>query len=119
MTKVTVIGAGTWGMALALLLDKKGQQVTVWSALSEDRKALQETRLHKNLPGIIIPDSIEITGDLDCIRGAELVVLAVPSVYTRETARKMKPYVAENQIIVNVAKGIEESTLMTLSEQIE
>ena len=58
MTKVTVIGAGTWGMALALLLDKKGQQVTVWSALSEDRKAQQENRLQKKRPAIIIPDSI-------------------------------------------------------------
>ena len=81
---------------------------------------LREKREHKNLPGVPIPEDMEITGDLeDCVKSAELLVLSVPSVFTRQTARKMKPYVAEGQIIVNVAKGIEETTLMTLSEQIE
>ncbi len=119
MENITVIGAGTWGTALALLLDKKGHRVTLFSALPEDCEQLRRTHAHKNLPGITIPESIEITGDLSCVHGASLLVLAVPSVYTRETAKKMCPYVADGQIIVNVGKGIEETTLMTLSEQIE
>ena len=120
MANISIIGSGTWGMALSLLLYKKGQTVKVWSAIPEEVAMLREKREHKNLPGVPIPEDMEITGDLeDCVKSAELMVLSVPSVFTRQTARKMKPYVAEGQIIVNVAKGIEETTLMTLSEQIE
>lgn len=120
MANVSIIGSGTWGMALSLLLYKKGHTVKVWSAIQDEVDMLREKREHKNLPGIVIPSDMEITGDLEaCINGADLLVLSVPSVFTRQTARKMKPYVADGQIIVNVAKGIEEETLMTLSEQIE
>lgn len=120
MAKISVIGSGTWGMALSLLLNKNGQEVIVWSALPEEVKMLKEQRVHNNLPGVAIPEELEITGDLEyAVKSGELLVLSVPSVFTRQTARKMKDYVAENQIIVNVAKGIEETTLMTLSEQIE
>ena len=120
MANISIIGSGTWGMALSLLLYKKGQTVKVWSAIPEEVAMLREKREHKNLPGVPIPEDMEITGDLeDCVKSADLMVLSVPSVFTRQTARKMKPYVAEGQIIVNVAKGIEETTLMTLSEQIE
>ena len=120
MANISIIGSGTWGMALSLLLYKKGHTVKVWSAIPEEVAMLREKREHKNLPGVPIPEDMEITGDLeDCVKSADLMVLSVPSVFTRQTARKMKPYVAEGQIIVNVAKGIEETTLMTLSEQIE
>lgn len=120
MARISVIGSGTWGMALSLLLNKNGHEVAVWSALPDEVKMLQEKREHNNLPGIIIPDEIEITGDLEyAVKYGELLVLSVPSVFTRQTARKMKEFVTEGQVIVNVAKGIEESTLMTLSEQIE
>lgn len=120
MANISIIGSGTWGMALSLLLHKKGHNVRVWSAIEDEVKMLNETRTHKNLPGISIPEDMEITGDLEsCINTTELMVLSVPSVFTRSTAKKMSPYVKEGQIIVNVAKGIEEDTLMTLSEQIE
>lgn len=120
MANISVIGSGTWGMALSLLLYKKGHTVKVWSAIPAEVEMLKEKREHKNLPGVPIPADMEITGDLEaCVRDAELMVLSVPSVFTRQTAKKMCPYVAEGQIIVNVAKGIEEETLMTLSEQIE
>jgi glycerol-3-phosphate dehydrogenase (NAD(P)+) len=120
MAKISVIGSGTWGMALSLLLDKNGHEVKLWSALPNEVETLNSKKEHPNLPGVPIPDSIRITGDLeDCVRGAECMVLSVPSVFTRATAKKMRPYVAEGQIIVNVAKGIEEDTLMTLCEQIE
>ncbi|MCD2491128.1 NAD(P)-dependent glycerol-3-phosphate dehydrogenase [Lacrimispora sp. NSJ-141] len=120
MANISIIGSGTWGMALSLLLYKKGHTVKVWSAIKEEVDMLREKREHKNLPGVPIPEDMEITGDLEaCIKGADLMVLSVPSVFTRATAKRMSPFVEKGQIIVNVAKGIEEESLMTLSEQIE
>lgn len=120
MSKVSIIGSGTWGMALSLLLNGKGHEVIVWSAIPAEVEMLRTKREHVNLPGIKIPEEIEITGDLEyAVKSGELLVMAVPSVFTRQTAAKMKSFVSDGQIIVNVAKGIEENTLMTLSEQIE
>ncbi|MBQ9885303.1 MAG: NAD(P)H-dependent glycerol-3-phosphate dehydrogenase [Lachnospiraceae bacterium] len=120
MARISVIGSGTWGMALSILLNSNNHEVVVWSALPEEVEMLKTKREHNNLPGVKIPENIEITGDLEyAVKSGELLVLSVPSVYTRQTARKMREYVADGQIIVNVAKGIEEDTLMTLTEQIE
>lgn len=118
MAKVNVLGAGSWGTALSLLLNKNGHQVKLWSALEDEVKLLQEKREHPNkLPGVHIPDAVEITSDLEgCLKDPDVVVLAVPSPFTRSTAKQMAPFVKEGQIIVNVAKGVEEKTLMTLSE---
>ena len=80
MANVSIIGSGTWGMALSLLLYKKGHTVKVWSAIQDEVDMLREKREHKNLPGIAIPSDMEITGDLEaCIKGADLLVLSVPS----------------------------------------
>ena len=118
MAKVNVLGAGSWGTALSLLLNKNGHQVKLWSALEDEVKLLQEKREHPNkLPGVHIPEDVEITSDLEgCLKDPDVVVLAVPSPFTRSTAKQMAPFVKEGQIIVNVAKGVEEKTLMTLSE---
>ena len=95
--------------------------MTIWSIDGNEVKMLDEKREHElKLPGVKLAEDMVITGDLEtAVRGKDFLVLAVPSPFTRETARKMKPYVADGQIIVDVAKGIEESTLMTLSRQIE
>lgn len=121
MANVGVIGAGSWGTALALLLSKNGHSVTVWSISEEEIKMLSSEREHKSkLPGVRLPDDMVFTADMEAAaRGKDFLVLAVPSKFTRGTARKMKDYIAEGQIIVDVAKGIEEDTLMTLSQQIE
>ncbi len=121
MADVSVIGAGSWGIALALLLAKNGNKVTVWSIVKEEIDMLNEKREHVDkLPGVPLPDDMVFTTDLEsAVRGKKVLVLAVPSVFTRGTANKMKAYVEEGQMIVNVAKGIEESTLMTLSDIIE
>ena len=121
MAEAGVFGAGSWGTALSVLLHDNGHHVTVWSIDESEVKMLNEKREHElKLPGVKIPDDMVITGDMEeAIRGKDFLVLAVPSPFTRGTARKMKPYVTEGQIIVDVAKGIEESTLMTLSAQIE
>ena len=121
MAKVGVLGAGSWGTALSILLHDNGHQVTIWSIDEKEVAMLNEKREHATkLPGVKIPEDIVITNEMEkAITGKDFMVLAVPSIFTRGTAAKMKPYVAENQIIVDVAKGIEESTLMTLSQQIE
>ena len=121
MADVSVIGAGSWGIALALVLAKNGNKVTVWSIVKEEIDMLNEKREHVDkLPGVPLPSDMVFTTDLEeAIKGKKALVLAVPSVFTRSTANKMKAYVEDGQIIVNVAKGIEESTLMTLSEIIE
>lgn len=121
MAKVSIIGAGSWGTALALLLHKNGNEVTVWSIVQSEIDMLNTEREHKDkLPGVKLPDDMIFTADLaEAVADKEVLVMAVPSVYTRSTAHMMKDLVAENQIIVNVAKGIEEDTLMTLSEIIE
>lgn len=120
MANAGVLGAGSWGTALSVLLSDNGHQVTVWSIDENEVKMLNEKREHElKLPGVKLPDDMVITGDLEsAVKGKDFLVLAVPSPFTRSTAKKMSPFVKEGQIIVDVAKGIEESTLMTLSRQI-
>ena len=121
MANVGIMGAGSWGTALALLLHSNGHQVTVWSVSEEEVEMLSKEREHKSkLPGVLIPEDMVFTGNIEeTVKGKDFIVMAVPSPFTRNTARSMSPFVAEGQIIVDVAKGIEESTLMTLSQQIE
>ena len=121
MAKISVLGAGSWGTALALLLYNNGHEVRLWSALEDEVKMLSEKREHESkLPGVRLPEDMEITTDLEkCLAGPDVAVLAVPSPFTRSTSRQMAPYVRDSQIIVNVAKGVEETTLMTLSDIIE
>lgn len=119
MAKISVIGAGTWGIGLTVLLSNNGHKVTVWSALEEEIRTLSETREHSHLPGIRLADSVRVTGSLEeAVRGADYLVMAVASVYTRKVARQLSPLLPEKMVVVNVAKGIEADTLMTLSEQI-
>lgn len=118
MAKVSVLGAGSWGTALSLLLCKNGHEVTLWSALEDEVRMLCEKREHESkLPGVRLPEDMKITADLeDSLQDPDVAVLAVPSSFTRSTAHRMAPFVKKGQIIVNVAKGVEEHTLMTLSE---
>lgn len=121
MAKVAVIGAGSWGIALTKVLHSNGNQVTVWSALEEEIKSLKENHEHvEKLPGVHLAEDILFTSDLEeAMEGRDLLVLAVPSVFTRSTAQKMAAYYKKGQRIVCVAKGIEENTLMTISEVVE
>lgn len=121
MAKVGILGAGSWGIALSSLLYRNGHDVTVWSIDKNEIDMLQTEREHKTkLPGVILSDDIVFTNDLEeGMKEKDFLVLAVPSVFTRSTAKSMKAFIKPGQRIVNVAKGIEETTLMTLSDQIE
>ena len=121
MANIGVLGAGSWGTALSVLLHDNGNQATIWSIDPAAIEMLSKEREHKTkLPGVHISEEIQITGEIqEAILGKDFLVLAVPSPFTRATAKKMSSYVAEGQIIVDVAKGIEETTLMTLSGQIK
>ena len=120
MAKISIIGGGSWGIALAVLLHKNGHEVAVWSALEKEIAMLQEDHEHKMLPGVKLPEDMLFTIDeKEAVEGRELLVMAVASSYTRATSHRLSPFVAAGQKILNVAKGIEEHTLMTLSEIIE
>lgn len=121
MADYSVIGAGSWGTALARVLAKNGHQVTVWSIMEDEIDMLREKHEHElKLPGVKLPDSIYYTTDLkEAVENKEMLVLAVPSPFTRSTAKSMAPFVKEGQLIVNVAKGIEDVTYMTLTDIIE
>ena len=119
MSKVTVMGAGTWGMGIAILLSHNGHDVTVWSAVPAEIEMLTTTHRHVNLPEAEIPENIRFTGDIqEALAAPDVIVMAVASVFTRRTAKSAAPYVKDGQVIVNVAKGIEEDTLALLTQQI-
>ena len=121
MAKAGVIGSGSWGTALARGLSKNGHEVTLWSRREEESRMLREERENKSkLPGVKIPDDILCTTDLEqTVEGKDILVLATASPSIRSMAKKMAPYVADGQIIVDVSKGIEDSTLMILTDVIE
>ena len=117
MKRIGVLGAGTWGMALARMLCVSGHSVSVWSALSNEVEEFSATRLHPNLPGMVIPDEISFTGDIaEICKEKDILLFAVPSPFVRTTARIAAPYIPDGQIIVDVAKGIEADTLMTMTQ---
>ena len=121
MAKISVLGSGSWGLALALLLHNNGHEVLLWSARPENARRLREKRENPDrLPGVRLPDEIDVLTDMErALKDVDVTVLAVASPYIRSTAHKMAPFVCKDQKIVNVAKGIEEKTLKTLSEVIE
>lgn len=118
MEKMCVLGAGSWGSALALSLAKKGYEVSLWTLNEEQANKINKTKENIDyLPGILFPNNINTTTDLNkAIENSEIIVLAVPSQAIRNVCEKIKPYVKENQILVDVAKGLEKGTGLRLSE---
>lgn len=121
MANVSVIGAGSWGIALSTVLSKNGHEVCVWSILEDEIAMLKEKHEHVDkLPGVKLSEKTVFTTDLkEAVTGKDMLVLAVPSPFTRSTSKQLQPLVEEGQLIVNVAKGIEEATLMTLTDIIK
>ncbi len=118
--KITILGAGSWGVALAKLLSCNQHDVTIWSIDPEEVAMLTEYCEHKlKLPGVILPGTVHYTGDMEtALKDTEMVVIAVPSPFVRSTARSAAGLIPKDMVIVSVAKGIEDDTLLRLSEVI-
>ena len=118
---IGIVGAGSWGTALAVLLANNGHDVTVWSYNSSEILELSHSFENKRkLPGVVIPSSVRFTDDVAfAVKNKDVVITAVPSIHIKNTAKLIAPYVSEEQVIVNASKGIDSKTLMTISEQIQ
>ncbi len=117
---ISVLGAGTWGSAIARHLSKIGHTVTLWSALPAEIDALSQTHIHPNLPFATIPDSISLTKSLiKACDDRDMLVFAVPSVFVRATARAVAEVMTCTPILVDLAKGIEDGTYLTMTQIIE
>ena len=121
MRKIGIIGAGSWGTALAVNLARNNHEVVIWSIMEDEIKMLKEHREHiDKLPGVKLADTISFTTDLEAaIKGMDMLVLAVPSIFTRSTSKNMAPFVEDGQIIACVGKGIEDNTFMTITDIVE
>lgn len=116
--KIAVIGSGGWGTAIAILLSSRGHNVYLWSWIQEETDRLANDRENKEfLPGVKFPETIYCTHNMaECTDGAELIITAAPSPATRTTAKQLSPHIKEGQKIVNISKGLEQGTLLRLSE---
>ena len=121
MVKISVIGSGGWGIALAILLHKNGHNLTIWSFDKKEAEELKKTRQNKTkLPNILLPEDVKVTDDLrEAVDDKDILILAVPSKAIRSVSKSLKDIIKDNQIIVNVAKGLEEDTLETMTDIIE
>ncbi len=116
--KISVLGSGGWGTALALLLLENGNQVTMWSYCQEESDTLREKGENPMLPGVKLPQALELTADMDCVKDSDVVLLATPSFAVRSTAAKLKESVRPGTVLVSVGKGFEKGTSLTLSQVI-
>lgn len=117
---IGVLGAGTWGMALARSLSNIGHDVTVWSAIEQEIDDLSASKIHPNLPGVKIPEAIVFTKDIrSAVTAKDILLFAVPSSFVRATSKKAAEFIKPGQLIADVAKGIESDSLMTMSEIID
>lgn len=117
---IGILGAGTWGLALAALLCKNGHAVTVWSHRAESADRLRATRTHPHLPDVVLPPEMTYTHRIDeAARDRELVIFVVPSIAIRETARLCAPFLSERCVLACATKGLEQGTLLTMTEIIE
>ena len=117
---ISILGAGTWGVALARMLSNMGHTIKVWSPIQSEIDILSTTRVHPNLNGIFIPNDIKFLHDIDeCVHNSNIIIFAVPSIYMRQTATKFKPNYSPDQLLITVSKGIEQDTLFTMSQVLE
>ena len=121
MAKISVIGSGGWGIALTILLHKNGHNLIIWSFDKKEAEELKINRQNKTkLPNILLPEDIKVTNNLkEAVDNKDILVLAVPSKAIRSVSKSLKDIIKDNQIIVNVAKGLEEDTLKTMTDIIE
>ena len=116
--KISVMGSGGWGTALALVLLENGHDVTLWSYTEAECAVLKEQRENPMLKGVPLPEDLKLTSDSSCVKGCGVVVLATPSFAVRATARALAPLLEPGTVLVSVSKGIEKDTSLTLTEAI-
>ena len=118
MEKVCVLGAGSWGTALALVVAKKGYNVSMWTLNEEQCNKINKDKENIDyLPGVVIPDNIVVTTNIEeAVKDGTIIVLAVPSQAIRSVCKQIKPFVKDKQILVDVAKGLEKGTGLRLSD---
>ena len=114
--KVSVVGSGAWGTALAIRLHKNGHDVTMWTFEKNLIEEMETTRRNPRLPGAVLPEGLKISGDYACVRGSELVVIASPSFPMRSVCRGVAPFIDETAVVVSVTKGIEDGTCKRMSQ---
>lgn len=117
--KTVVVGSGGWGTALSMVLCDNGHDVTLWSHDPAKAAQMAQTRKNSKLKGIRLPDTLQMSDDLRCLDGAELVVCASPSFAVRETGRKIAPHLTAKTVLVSVSKGIERDTNLRMSQILE
>lgn len=114
--KVTVLGSGAWGTALAMVLHDNGHDVTLWSFLKEETEALQKTHENHFLKGVVLPEGLQFSNTFDSVADSELVVFATPSFAVRQTARAAAAYLKPGTTVASVTKGIEKDTGLRMTE---
>lgn len=117
--KIAVIGSGAWGTALAICLCKNGHEVTLWVRDAQKAETMANSRQNPRLAGVELPEKLNITADPACVAEKTLVVMASPSFALREVSRKIAPYLSEDTVMVSVTKGIEQGTLLRMSQIVE
>ena len=100
--KAAVVGSGAWGTALAVRLCKNGHDVTMWTYEKDRAAEMLATRHNPRLPAAVLPESLKISGDYDCVKGCKLVVMATPSFPLRAVSRGVAPYIDEDAVVVSV-----------------
>ena len=119
MAKITILGSGGFGLSLAVMLDRLGHDITVWSAFEKELEEIRKDGEHKvKLPGVKIPESVKLCPDISCISGSKVVLLGIPSPYVRDVVKKAAPYVTSDMIVVNTSKGLENGTHKLISDVI-
>lgn len=119
MAKIVVLGAGGFGISLAIMSVESGHDVTLWSVFQSEIDMIALDREHKQkLPGVKIPENIKLTADMSCISGADIVIIGVPSVFVRNVVKQASEYITENMVIVNTSKGLEDVDYLTMSRVI-
>lgn len=120
MLDIAIIGAGTWGLALANLLSDKGYFPKVYAHFDYEADRLNKTRAHPRFPGVRLSENISFLHEQDeSLKGLDILVLAVPSPFVRESVRSIAPYLDKSTVVVTVSKGLEDGTFLTMSEVME
>ena len=114
--KAAVVGAGAWGTALASLLCKNGHDTTLWCRTPEKAAQMQETHINPRLSQVTLPEKLKFSGDPACAAGCSMVVIACPSFPIRSVCRTVAPFIPKDAVVVSVTKGIEEGTLLRMSQ---